>query len=390
MENYITRLFYEETQKFNYDTNCVSLSKDLGCVLFNLNYGLINNNEIIKDKSLDAFEAIYSNSLNIINQNSLSFLDGFAGVMWVYLNLIKIGLYDLEEDFSTIDSLFLDKIKEEKQKGNYDLFYGILGYGLYFIERGSLDKNCQKYLNLIVDILEEISLNDKKGIYWVDTLAKKKVVNLGMAHGIPCIISFLCKVYEITFYEKALELAHKSINWLVDKKCNFENYSLYPQAIDLRYLSRKEDFDYNSRLAWCYGDLAVAVAISKFNKIYPQSSITTHIDELIYALSFRNMNEGNSGVKDMGICHGVAGIYYLYTKLESLTTNSNVKLSKEYWKDYLLQGDKIQDYYTLTYSDSKEHLSNDVGILCGYSGIGLTILGIKNDKYNYWEKAFML
>lgn len=390
--DFIAKKFIERTTGQETEIIGCSLNSGLGVVLFNLNYALINNDDVLKDDCLDAFEKIYSDSLSNIHQMPLSFLDGFCGIMWTYLNLIKLGIYDSKsEDFSITDQLFIDKIKDAKEQGNYDLFYGFLGYGLYFIERSSIDSECNKYLNQIVDLLEEIAIEDDKGVYWMDSFHKDKgIINMGMAHGIPSIISFLCKVYKSTQYRKALDLAFKAAYWMIDKKGRVENgLSIFPQSIVIDQLNN-DIFKHGSRLAWCYGDLPIAVAFLSLNELQRDEKVWATANEIITISTDRTLENDNTGIKDMGICHGVAGIYHLYNKLEKLIENRNLTRSKDYWFNVLTRGLELEYYYAQMYSKDEEYKSDDVGLLCGYSGIGLTLLNTKNDTYNYWGKIFML
>ena len=190
--------------------------------LFLFKYATYFGDEKILDLSLNEFEKVY-NTIDFEKVNSeKSLIAGYTGVAWLNQYFVSQDLIEIDHDlFAFFDRLIFDFCKKDESLGKFDLFYGILGYGVYFLQRSKYNKsNADFYLNEIVNIMSRLAIRDSNGVFWnSDVFSEEKdKVNLGMAHGIPSIISFLAKVYKINGNDLAKNLGNDCVLWLLSKK----------------------------------------------------------------------------------------------------------------------------------------------------------------------------
>ncbi len=230
------------------------------------------------------------------------------------------GSDDEEDALSEVDIRLLDQFKIENNRDhNYDLFSGIVGIGIYWIER--LPRN-RAILGIqeTVEALKSISIETSSGITWFTPSslipppqkesAPSGYYNLGVAHGVPGVISFLAQAasQELNngIKEKASMLLEGSVKWLLSQQRPLDSLSRYSSWIT----SRGDCGD--SRLAWCYGDLGIA-AILQFVAQRTQNSIW-----MAEANSIANkcvLRKARTGVFDAPLCHGALGIAHIYNRM---------------------------------------------------------------------------
>src|SRR5438093_719443 len=72
-----------------------------------------------------------------------------------------------------------------------------------------------------------------------------------------------------------------------------------------------------TRVAWCYGDLGIAVALFLAARCVNESSWQN--EALALARNVAGRPPEQSGVKDCGLCHGAAGVGHLFNRLFQAT-----------------------------------------------------------------------
>jgi lantibiotic modifying enzyme len=79
---------------------------------------------------------------------------------------------------------------------------------------------------------------------------------------------------------------------------------------------------------------------------------------------------------ESGICHGVSGLAYMYNKLYNLSSNTTFKVASDKCLNFLLENENIN--------------SEDVSLLDGLSGIGLSYLSALSNKKASWDRVLLL
>lgn len=346
-------------------------------------YNLLKSQESY-ELSVSEFEKSYNEIESKLNNTG--FINGITGVIWLYDFLVDKDILEGDDDiFNFFDSFLTDSIEVEKSNKNYDLFYGILGYGCYFLERAAKDNKYYPILNTIVDSLEYFSIEDKDGIFWLNKFDNN--INLGMAHGLPSIISFFADVYKLTQYEKALLIGKKTISWINSHKTDLEeSFSVFPSTIDINYT---KPFN-TSRLAWCYGDLGIGYSMIKFGKSVSDNIIIEEGVKIIRKTAFRKIESEGTGIKDMGFCHGVAGLTYMYNKLVIDYNLQEFTEARNYWLNELCKGNNIEYFYGYLFYNNENKYAPDLGVIAGMAGIGLVLISILNNTSGKWDRIFLL
>ncbi|MBW6483316.1 MAG: lanthionine synthetase C family protein [Vicingaceae bacterium] len=353
------------------------------------------------DKFLEHSYLYFEESFSALNQyeeliKGTTLHGGFTGVLWLYQYYINQKFLNFDnfskETFSFFDEVVMKEIDNQKQSKNYDLLYGILGFGVYFLERNKFSLQEEK-LNYIVDIIEDIAVEKEHGIVWEDVFYKEKdddneLINLGFAHGLPSILVFLSYVYKNTGNKKSIILIEKIIKYLKFHELDSSKGSLFSHNI----LNDKPGV-IPSRLAWCYGDLGIGYAILKAGILIANNGHIQYGSKILNSLTEKTIDDYTVGVKDAGFCHGASGVSHLFYKAFKYTKDINYFKSSEYWMSIALQmknEKKGYSKYTFLENKNKWIYEPSNGLLEGSSGIGLCMVSHFEEIDPTWDLCFLL
>jgi lantibiotic biosynthesis protein len=352
-------------------------------------------------KHLDTSFNILSDCVNFMSEglSDATLANGFTGVAWTIQHFKGLDLVDLSsiEGLKEIEKSIGQSIDSDLQAGNYDLFYGAIGKGIYFLE-ASGSANSIQYLEKIVLGLERLAIKDGDGLTWMcNKFGKEKEIlqyhEIGLAHGISSIISFLSRVYRLGILKKkTLYLLEGSLKWLIKKRKTVGKYS-YP--ITIPQDGRRE------WLAWCTGDLGVGIAIYHASVTLSSNDLTKEAIRVFKNSCLIDFAESGIHVdrdikaNDAGLCHGCIGLGYIYKKIFDVTHDVIFKERAEYWTScstILWQQSPNTYHEILRFNGDKgrDKWVKDYGLLEGLSGIGLMLLFLNGSKENDWDKLFLL
>ena len=139
-----------------------------------------------------------------------------------------------------------------------DFIYGMIGKATYFFERHPT-VDCTKQLTKIFNYYATLSNQEHpiNAAYAEMERGKEEhaySTNLGLAHGVPNVIVFLSKLHKIGICkEEVYQELEKLVSWFLKQKLKENN--------DLGTFSTSTNENYLGRLAWCYGDLGVTIAL---------------------------------------------------------------------------------------------------------------------------------
>lgn len=386
----------EEILKYNDENTDFFLGAgSLGNSLFFYKHSKYKDEDFFLKLALSEFEKVYESIENVNLYSNMNLVSGYAGIAWLFQYYVNQDVLEYDVDFFRFfDEAIISQCKKDEVLGRYDLFYGIIGYGSYFLQRSRYNKDyAEKYLNEIVEIINRISLKDQYGTYWFSDVFsdEKNKINIGMAHGIPSIISFLTKVYAINQNELAKDMLIKSTNWLLRLKTNnTESCSLFPYLID-----KNKDYtesNNSTRIAWCYGDLTIGYVIYTLGKTINEDNFVKKGWEILNHCSKRTIEAGNTGIHDKAFCHGTSGAYYIYNKLYTTYKLNEFEDIKNYWleKTLINSNENIDALKSYSIVNGEVKYAHDYGLINGYIGIGVTLLSHLNGESNEWDEIFML
>jgi lantibiotic biosynthesis protein len=358
-----------------------------GKLLFLYEYGKHTNNKAV----ISNFEIeLIKFTENFSNTPSTTFCSGMAGNIWLLEYFKNENIIDdlLSEIKTELNESFLTWGQNFLKVKNYDFLHGLIG----LLHAGNY---CEVINQSIIKELADEMLKDLKfesnTNFILDWLPEKEddpsveKINFGLAHGLPSAMIVLSNISAIDMkYKKA---AIGISNFIFENSRKAEQRSLYSSII----YDRKQN-DFESRLAWCYGDLGISLAFWQVGK---KLSIEQYKAEAIRIMK-HNANRIDlveNSVNDCGLCHGSAGIAHIFRRFWWETNETIFKETADFWT---LQTLKMATNtgglagYCVHRNIGEQKWINDYGLLEGIAGIGLSLLSSIQDTSTNWDECLMM
>lgn len=326
-----------------------------------------------------------------------SLYGGFTGIAWAAQHITGL-LSDSPEDLGEEIDLALETyLSRTPWQTDYDLIVGLVGIGVYCLERGN-SPAARRCLELIVERFDELAEKDGDGVRWFtkpDLLPPHQLkdypngyYNLGLAHGIPGVIALLGRIHEAGIArEKSFQLLDGAVRWLLRQRLSSNAYSCFPCFV-LRERTMED-----SRLAWCYGDAGLAAAFlvaarAAGNQAWAEEAIAI-------ARKGATRDPEKCYVKDVCFCHGTAGLAHIFNRFYQATRDPVFAQACRYWLDQTLQARKpgtgAAGYLVLAPDDENTvSWKERFGLIEGIAGVGLTMLAAVSDIEPSWDRIFMV
>lgn len=319
---------------------------------------------------------------------------GFTGIGWAVEHLSDL---DGESDrAAAVDGALRALLTREGWFDYYDLIGGLVGFGVYALKRLPAPE-AALCLELVVGHLERLAEPRVDGVTW-HTRAEllpawqRRVspaghFNLGMAHGVPGVIAMLARTAAAGIAaDRARHLAEAGAEWLVAQRLPaggvgwFANYSGGGGSHAA------------ARLAWCYGDLGIAVALLIVGRSLNSERWTREALDLAVAAAARPMDK--SGVLDPGLCHGAFGNAHLFNRLYQATGHERLRTCAIDWLRHGLAmrrpGFGMAGFLARTVDlDGTVQWGADPGFLTGTAGIGLALMAACTDHEPTWDSCLL-
>jgi hypothetical protein len=336
---------------------------------------------------------------------------GFAGVAWVLEHLTG-RLFDPEgeDPGEEIAAILADHLERSPWRGDYDLISGLVGFGVYALERLPRPGG-RECLERIVARLAETAEPQTEGLTWHtspeligpfqrDTFPEG-YYNLGVAHGVPGVIGFLGEALgsfagdtaglPASAAAEARRLLAGAVDWLSAQRLPPGAASLFP------YNSAPGKTPTPSRLAWCYGDLGIAAALLTAVRAVGTAPPAWEETALAAARQAAARPAEGAGVIDTGLCHGAAGVGHLFNRLYQASGDPALGEAARAWFDRALAqyqpGEGIGGFRTWmpTGTDRMGELGwgDDPGFLTGAAGIGLALLAATTPVAPDWDRVLL-
>lgn len=383
-----------ENKVFQSD-NIGLIGGDIGTLLYFLHSFEYDRNNDCLERTVTQIEVYLE--CTVIESRSPFYCSGIAG-MGLFIEFIEQkGWVEIDTNsiLNDIDDYLYAKMTNTIETGNYDFFHGAIGIGFYFIYRSRKTEKAKKYLEGLVFQLEKMAVEETDGtLKWEFFQFEKGILikdeyNLGLAHGIPSILSFLVKVnQEDILSEKTLSMVDKTMRYILKTQVpTSENYSTFP------YLVRGEmDLKIPTRLAWCYGDLGVCCSLWNAAKVLQNESLKEKVIKVMLNASKKRGVE-QALIEDAGLCHGAAGAAHIFQRFYDWTNVPEFKEAADYWYNVILEMATFEDGY----AGFKTHHGEEYGgsrpsanFLDGISGIGLALLYKISGIDPSWEELLFI
>lgn len=381
----IIKCLYINNSELNLNDSISLFSGLSGSTLFEMLY--------VEQFRKDNLTVQIQEKLQKIGEESFSYLDkticnGKSGINWLFNYLCNNEFIDEESRdivCSDNDVLAAHALKYIRL-GKYDYLHGSLGIAYYLL----YDPNFVDDVFFESIFFELAAINNLYGgriPRWDFELQKfdTESTDLGLAHGLSSILKFCIQSYKQNVCVKEAEvLAKKIVYYLVSiNRADFSR-SYYPSIY-----KPDENAHFDSRLAWCYGDLSLAFVLYQYSQCFGDKNVAEFSLDILRKTTFRKRID-NTKVNDVGICHGSAGIAHIYNKLWYYTHEKIFKDACEFWIMDIINVWKEGDGKIYKkYNPSKHHYELSTSLLEGTTGVGLVLLSYLSGNFN-WDYCLML
>ncbi|MEZ5443052.1 MAG: lanthionine synthetase C family protein [Lysobacterales bacterium] len=300
---------------------------------------------------------------------------------------------DAGADFSEVfDQGLLAQLSHPQWPGDFDLICGLTGYGIYALEHADPDYAGQ-LIEQILDRLAELGTRDAAGLRWhtdarlLPPAQRQRHTegyhNLGLAHGAAGVIGLLARCVETDCHaDRARDMLVPAVEWLLAQG------SMPADAQGFWFPNVVERPDQSRPLAWCYGDLGIAVALLR-----AASACANPAWQRVAGAVARHC-AGRRGeaaaVADAGLCHGSAGAALIFLRCWQQTGDEVLAEAARYW---LTQTAHFRQP-ALTESagffrDEGERTVAALDLLTGAAGVGLALLSCLGASKQYWDAPLL-
>lgn len=367
-----------------------SLSGNIGVIIFLQYYYYFTKDEKALNILNDSIETLIYQANIYINRPIylINHWNGLSSLIWALNQLNESQILNLKVDlaFDHYNDI-LTKIMINFIKNNeYDYFKGGLGIA------STLRKISLHFDELVAMITIELNLtsvnDENNNTYWVvvDKFSGLLQTNLGLAHGLPSIIKSISD-FCVTGNVNSKLLLEKSVSYLLNQKLPPNQYnSIYPNLA-----LESMDKIHSSRLAWCYGDLGISVALWHASQALGRKDWEQEaVDTILHASKRRGLVE--NGVVDAGLCHGTAGIAHIFNRMYGYTGLEELKEASNYWFAETLKMARFEDGLAgfKAWQGNERGWVNEPGLLEGIAGIGLALISAVSDIEPAWDECLLL
>jgi hypothetical protein len=325
---------------------------------------------------------------------STSLYLGFPGIAWSAAHLSG-RLFTEEEDGNLeVDEILLSSLSSRSWDGTYDLFNGLVGLGIYAIERLPRP-SAARCLEAIVAHLARRAEHTPEGTTFfspVGTLDPKYheafpqgAYVLGMGQGIPGVIALLGSACHAgVAVREARPLLASTVAWLLARELPPGSVYRFPHY----HFPGTEP--YLSRVAWCFGDLGIASSLLLAARGAGEPAWETEARRIALAAAARSLE--TSRVPDAGLCHGAAGVAHIFNRLYQATGEPEFGRAAHFWLQHALSlrepGLGIAGFRMATGAGWNAWV-DEPGFLVGATGIGLALLAAVSDVEPAWDRVLL-
>ena len=373
----------------NKTENIGLIDGDLGSLLFFYQHYLYSKDEEDIFFIQDNLDRIFSHS-----HKSYNLCSGASGFGWLMNYFFKQNFLEFNpnEIFEAIDPIIGKWMVNEINNGNYDFLHGASGTALYFITKLP-DTKSKFYLQEFAKGLKNISIKESDdSLKWKYPLYNnfdQGEFNISMSHGVSGIVNILCKLHKSNIYEDlCLEMIRGGLNFIKKQKLPIGKYNSIFPSWKLQKMEIQED----SRLAWCYGDLGIAVTFWNAAQVLEDKELENESIEILKH-SCKRLDLKSNHVIDAGICHGSAGISHIFKRMYVYTKIPEFNETANYWIEKTLEFAKYNDGfagYKAWYPEARGGLKPVLSLLEGIAGIGLALLSNISEKEPVWDECLLL
>jgi lantibiotic modifying enzyme len=323
-----------------------------------------------------------------------SLTSGISGIAWVHDHLTRhlSGARDRGE-LREIDDALVTMLRESNGSDEYDLLYGLVGIGVYALERLPA-RAARTMARLVVERLAEQAVDVAGSAAWwtpegAVATQPEGHFDLGMAHGAPGVVGFLARAAAAGIAPRTTPaLLERASSWLLARQSPPDSATAFAQSCDVRGTPGPP-----GRTAWCYGDPGVVAGL--FAAARASGNAAWLRDSVRIATKAAARRGTRSGVVDAGLCHGSAGLAQVFNRMYQATGKREFRSSAVHWIErtlaYRHPGRGIGGLTAIRSRPSEPLLAvSDPGVLTGSAGIGLALHAAATSVEPAWDRMLLL
>ena len=347
---------------------------DMASILFLYYYSKINSQyRIVADSALDVLIDSFNNG-SVIS----TYCSGITGCVLALDKLHKNGFIDdISSELKGIDKYIEISMNSMFSRNNHDFLHGFIGLGFYWIMRYSTNKYASvKQLSYIVEFLNQTREINDGIIKWQNFMSPhNKRYNISISHGCASTIILLCQIMNIPELNQKygniiMNMIDGAIKYVLSNRVDINKYGCWFASTSLECENPQK-----SRLAWCYGDLGIAVMLYRAGSIC-KDNFLIELSYQILEFSTKRKNLRQNFVYDASICHGAAGIGLIFREMSKIYKSDILAETANYWRDVVLHWyvkENVGCSYRFYDVIFKQYKEKD-GLLEGTAGVALYLL----------------
>jgi hypothetical protein len=320
---------------------------------------------------------------------------GLAGVGWAAENLRQQFPQIVAEEINEeVDEGLREHLDTPQWTGDYDLIFGLVGLGVYALERLPAPAAIA-ILEQVIDHLAATAERRPDGItWWTDPAwlpadlrprTPRGYYNLGLAHGVPGVIALLGVACAAGVgVATARPLLDGAVRWLLAQQ--------EPDGTGFRYcIQPGVSPPRPPRLAWCYGDPGVAAAVLLAARCVSEAGWEREARTIGLRAAARPSDQ--AGVQDAGLCHGAAGLGHLFNRLYQATGEPRLAEAARFWFRRTLElrcEDRGIAGFAAFSPEREEPWLDEPGLLTGAAGVALALLAAATPIEPAWDRMLLV
>jgi len=326
------------------------------------------------------------------------FLEGVCGVAWAIHHIsAMLGSPASSDSTHAVDSVIYELLKKQVSwENSYDLIHGLVGIGVYALERLPLEIG-QDLAHLVVLRLMEAATHNSDDGPWLRRgpkgqfsreVEKKSFFDLGMPTGIPGVIAFLSLAIRnnISVAESS-RMLQRAVSWLLKQRRPAKAPSCYPLAVGHALEDKDAAPAARPFIGWCYGDTGISAALLLATQSLERPEWRR--EALRVARHAASMTTEKVTYNDACICHGAAGVGHIFNRLSQYSGELFLARAAHRWLKIALS-EPIVNGTSIFRFEFDGVVGRSSGFLRGSAGVGLSLLAAVRNEEPQWDRALLL
>lgn len=313
-------------------------------------------------------------ALAVTSSNDAGLFEGLTGPAWTFTLLGGEAFDPGVDPCDAIDHALLDYVSRGGSDQCYDLLEGLVGFGLYAVERLP-HAAAAELLDVVVGRLSNLAVEVPHGVTWHTAPeqlpdhqraeAAAGYFNLGVAHGVPGVVGLLAAACTARSADRtATELLDGAVSWVLAHRLDDGRFPAWTGPGTTGRPSRD---------TWCYGGIGVAAVVANAGRAPGRDDWRAAATDIAVRAAERPDDE--SGIGDAGLCHGAAGLMHVCNRLWQETDDPRLADAARRW---------LRRTIDLTGA------LPEPGLLEGRAGVLLALLAVVTDVDPEWDRALLL